>query len=76
MTPVRPKNVKSNIAKQTAFLCIKVSKNTYHKVMMVPQDSQVLIANLVNTLISCDFSTLIYGDKNGFKIISDVNGTG
>ena len=37
MTPVRPKNVKSNNAKQTAFLCIKVPKNTYHEVMMLPK---------------------------------------
>ena len=37
MTPVRPKNVKSNIAKQTAILCIKVSKNTYHEVLMLPE---------------------------------------
>ena len=32
----------------------------------------MLIAYLVNTLISCDFSTLIYDGKNGFKIISQV----
>ena len=32
----------------------------------------MLIAYLVDTLISCDFSTLIYDGKNGFKIISQV----
>ena len=35
----------------------------------------MLIANFVNTLISCDFSTLICGGKNGFKIISHVIST-
>ena len=37
MTPVRSKNVKSNVAKQTASLCIKVSKTKYHEVMMLPE---------------------------------------
>ena len=35
----------------------------------------MLIANLVNTIISGDFSTLIYDGKNGFKIISQVIST-